>query len=190
MFGSSVVVMPICLNKDKTVGTQSVAQDGICYLCGESAAIILTRNDEVYACCGHTSLCPNCVDTWHAQCKLMGTCPTCRNPWDPTVIANNMQDWQAQKRPHDGPAELAQKFLKEGPAELPVEATAELPAEATAELPADEECYDAEQAQEHENMYRMKMINTQSGNMASSACPTCQNPCSCQCQSSCSCRRL
>jgi hypothetical protein len=163
--------MPICLNKDKTVGTQSIPQDQICYLCGEYSAINLTRDEEVYADCGHTSLCSNCVSTWNDKCFARGTCPICRYAWNTIVIANNQRDWEAKKTelPADAPAELPADATAELPAdatdELLADATAGLPAEATAELPADEEGYNAERAQEQENMYRMRMINIQSTNM-------------------------
>jgi len=97
MLGSSVVVMKICLNKDRVVGTQSIPQDATCYLCGEYSAINLTRDDEVYAGCGHTSLCPNCVSNWNEKCFDAGTCPTCRYAWNTIVIANNKMDWEANK---------------------------------------------------------------------------------------------
>ena len=163
MFESSVAVFTFHMNPDRILGEQSIPQDKICYLCNNHA-IELTRNEEVYASCGHTSLCSNCVSQWN---KKNSTCPMCRHAWNAIIISNNKLHWENQKRLEvDAPAELQ----ADAPAELPPDAPAELPADAAAELPADAPAelpavYDAEHARKRVQRYQMANINTQSQNM-------------------------
>jgi len=155
MLGSSVIIMTICLNKDVEKGTISLKQEDTCTVCGAFSAIKLTTGDQVFAPCGHTSLCSTCVSQWHIQqLRGNGTCPFCREKWDAEIIAQNLANWEVQKR---------QKV--DSPAELPADATAELPADATAELPADQEAYDPEKAKQRKRNFYQRQVNKQSNNM-------------------------
>jgi hypothetical protein len=142
MFGSSVIIMPICFNKDVDLGTISLKQEDTCTVCGEFSAIKLTTGDQVFAPCGHTSLCSTCVSRWHiAQRRGNGTCPFCRAEWDAEIIAQNLANWEVQKR---------QKV--DSPAELPADAT-------------DQEAYDPEKAKKQKRNFHQRQVNKQSTNM-------------------------
>ena len=155
LLGSSVIIMPICLNKDVEKGTISLTQEDTCTVCGAFSAIKLTTGDQVFAPCGHTSLCSTCVSSWQKQDSSgNGTCPLCRAAWDAEIIAQDLANWEVQKR---------QKV--DSPAELPADATAELPADATAELPADQEAYDPEKAKKRKRNFYQRQVNKQSTNM-------------------------